>query len=308
MVAVITQVCIFTYRLLNEINLKSPCSSRPLGGSLSDTPTDGTAVGGAGGGNSGGKGQRKPRVKGGGKDASELSSRHSSSSGPMPHACSDAVPKSLTADMDSASLNVRLVPMETEAVPMDMGSEIAVSSSSVQEQLSPLNLLSPTVHALATNTEVIVTASASDHSLQLTTEAIPTTSVSSPPFQAAITIKQEKDIKQEKVIEQERSIVKQEFLEVKQEIPVKQEKEESQELERALVVFCQEALGRGIVGFSELRDKLLLKQTSVAQGHPLREYGVSDEQLESGLRLCGAVEVGQPFKKRLFALTHNDRV
>ena len=35
---------------------------------------------------------------------------------------------------------------------------------------------------------------------------------------------------------------------------------------------------------------------------------MSDEQLESGLRLCGAVEVGQPLKKRLFALTHNDRV
>ena len=44
MVAVITQVCIFTYRLLNEINLKSPGFSRPLGGSLSDTPTDGIAV------------------------------------------------------------------------------------------------------------------------------------------------------------------------------------------------------------------------------------------------------------------------
>ena len=101
--------------------------------------------------------------------------------------------------------------METEAVPMDMGSEIAVSSSSVQEQLSPLNLLSPTVPASATNSEVIVTASASGHSLQLTTEAIPTTSVSSPPFQAAITIKEEKDIKQEKDIEQERIIVKQEF-------------------------------------------------------------------------------------------------
>ena len=107
MVAVITQVCIFTYRLLNEINLKSPGSSRPLGGSLSDMPTDGTAVGGAGGGSSGGKGQRKPRVKGGGRDASELSltpSRHSSSSGPRPHACSDAFPKSLTADMDNASI------------------------------------------------------------------------------------------------------------------------------------------------------------------------------------------------------------
>ena len=163
MVAVITQVCIFTYRLLNEINLKSPGSSRPLGGSLSDTPTDGTAVGGAGVGSSGGKGQRKPRVKSGGKDASELSltpSRHSSSSGPMPHACSDAVPKSMTADMDNASLNTKPVPMETRAVPMDEGSEIAVSSSSVQEQLSPLNLLSPTVPALATNSEVIVTASA----------------------------------------------------------------------------------------------------------------------------------------------------
>ena len=176
-------------------------------------------------------------MKGGGKDASELSltpSRHSSSSGPMPHACSDAVPKSLTADMDNASLNARPIPMETEAVPMDEGSEIAVSSSTMQEQLSPLNLLSPTVPALATNTEVIITASASGHSLQLTTEAIPTTSVSSPPFQSAITIKQEK------VIEQERSIIKQEFLEVKQEIPAKQEKEESQELERALVVFCQD--------------------------------------------------------------------
>ena len=190
MVAVITQVCIFTYRLLNESNLKSPGSSRPLGGSLLDTPTDGTAVGGAGGGSSGGKGQRKPRVKGGGKDAPSL--RPGTVRLLVP--CSDAVPKSLTADMDNASLNASPVPMETEALPMDEGSEIAVSSSTVQEQ-------------------------------------------------------------QEKDIEQERNIVKQEFLEVKQEIPVKQEKEESEELERALVVFCQEALGRGIVAFSELRDR-----------------------------------------------------
>ena len=97
------------------------------------------------------------------------------------------------------------------------------------QRLKPLQ----PVPALATNSEVIVTASASGHSLQVTTEAIPTTSVSSPPFQSAITIK---DYQTGKGY---RTGAKQEFLEVKQEIPVKQEKEESQDLERALVVFCQ---------------------------------------------------------------------
>ncbi len=39
-----------------------------------------------------------------------------------------------------------------------------------------------------------------------------------------------------------------------------------------------------MVGLGELRDKLLLKQTSVEVGHPLREQGVSDAMLEGGLR------------------------
>ena len=90
-------------------------------------------------------------------------------------------------------------------------------------------------------------------------------------------------------------------------IVVKHEKP-STELEAALVEFCEEALGRGVLSLAEIRDKLLLKQTLSSQGHPLREQGVSDSQLESGLRLCGAVEVGQPVGRRLFALVHGNQV
>lgn len=90
-------------------------------------------------------------------------------------------------------------------------------------------------------------------------------------------------------------------------VAVKQE-EPNPELLEAVVHFCRETLGRGVVGLRDIRNRLLLKQGSVETGHPLREQGVSHTQLESGLKLCGAVEVGQPLGARLFALPHNDQV
>ena len=79
----------------------------------------------------------------------------------------------------------------------------------------------------------------------------------------------------------------------------------------AVADFCVEALGRSVLSLSDLRNRLLLKQTSLAGESPLHvlcQQGVSDHLLGEGLRLCGAVEVGQPWNKSLFALTHGDPV
>ena len=83
--------------------------------------------------------------------------------------------------------------------------------------------------------------------------------------------------------------------------PVKQE-DPSSEMLHALKAFCREALGRGILGIPELRDKLLLRQTGARPGDPLRAHGVPDTLLEWALASVGAVEVGQPSGRRLFAL------
>ena len=87
---------------------------------------------------------------------------------------------------------------------------------------------------------------------------------------------------------------------------VKQEPPTSEQLS-AVVEFCSEALGRGVLSLHDLRNRLLLKQTSLAGESPLHvlsQQGVSDKLLEEGLRLCGALEVGQPCDRRLFALAH----
>ena len=79
----------------------------------------------------------------------------------------------------------------------------------------------------------------------------------------------------------------------------------------AVAEFCVEALGRSVLSLTDLRDRLLLKQTTLAGESPLHvlcQQGVSDHLLGEGLRLCGAVEVGQPWNKSLFALTHGDPV
>ncbi len=90
-------------------------------------------------------------------------------------------------------------------------------------------------------------------------------------------------------------------------VPIKQEKPSS-ELMDAVAEICRETVGRGVVGISEIKDRLLLKQMSVEEGHPLREHGIPESLLESGLRLCGAMEVGMACGRKLFALPHDDKV
>ena len=80
------------------------------------------------------------------------------------------------------------------------------------------------------------------------------------------------------------------------------------ELISLLSEFSRESLGRGVLGINELKDKLLLKQSSVGADHPLRMCGVSDALLLSAIDMCGAMEVGQAVGKRLYALTHGDKV
>lgn len=83
--------------------------------------------------------------------------------------------------------------------------------------------------------------------------------------------------------------------------PIKPE-EPNQELMDALGVFCHHALGRGVVGFSEIRNKLLLRCAGASEGDPLWSHGVPDSLLEGVLARVGALEVGQPWGKRIFAL------
>ena len=91
---------------------------------------------------------------------------------------------------------------------------------------------------------------------------------------------------------------------------VKQEPPSDEQLD-AVVEFCSEALGRGVLSLLDLRNRLLLKQTTLASEcplHVLSQQSVSDKLLEEGLARCGAMEVGQASGKRLFALAHGDPV
>ena len=100
---------------------------------------------------------------------------------------------------------------------------------------------------------------------------------------------------------------------IKLEQPVKQEPPSPEQLE-AVVHFCSEALGRGVLSLADLRNRLLLKQMSLSvegaesQVNLLSQQSVSDRVLEEALSHCGAIEVGQPCNKRLFALSHGDAV
>ena len=94
---------------------------------------------------------------------------------------------------------------------------------------------------------------------------------------------------------------------VQLDVPIKEEEPDSELLD-AIIELCQDTIGRRVVSFNEIKDKLLLKQASLEEGHPLREQGVPDSLLDRGLRLCGAVEVGQPWDRRLFALPLDDEV
>lgn len=91
---------------------------------------------------------------------------------------------------------------------------------------------------------------------------------------------------------------------------VKQEPPSEEQMD-AIVEFCSEALGRGVLSLIDLRNRLLLRQTTLASESPLHvlsQQTVSDRLLEEGLVRCGAVEVGKPCNKKLFALSHDDPV
>ena len=102
--------------------------------------------------------------------------------------------------------------------------------------------------------------------------------------------------------------------EIKREM--KEEAEEDGEADMAFVVdVCREAMGRGAVSIGEVKDRLLLRQLEADSGNMVREGhvavprgGVSEALLEHGLQLCGAVEVGKPSGKRLFALPLDNKV
>ena len=97
---------------------------------------------------------------------------------------------------------------------------------------------------------------------------------------------------------------------IKTEELVKQEPPSPEQLE-AVVSFCSEALGRGVLSLPDLRNRLLLKKTSLSvesQVNLLSQQGVSDRVLEEALSLCGAMAVGQPCNKKLYALSHGDPV
>lgn len=195
-----------------------------------------------------------------------------------------------TMDIDPVSMDTG-VPMEIGCEPMEIGGEIAIGDTtldSVISQTLPIMSDVPPLLRRALN------LSDSSHDCTPSTD-IPSTSKR----QAAVRVKQERA---DTPVSRPGLIVKQEEPSVvKRESP-------SAELEAALVEFCTEALDRGVLSLREIQDQLLVKQTSVFSSHPLWEHGISEAQLESALRVCGAVEVGKPLGKRLFALTHGDQV
>ena len=77
-----------------------------------------------------------------------------------------------------------------------------------------------------------------------------------------------------------------------------------------LVGLCREAVGRGVVGMKDVKDVLLMRQLEAgpdsSPGVP--QEGVTDAVLERALGMCGAVEVGQMYGKRLFARPLEDLV
>ena len=278
--------------------MKSPGSASKPGPVAFNTPPDVPT----GSGRDSGKGQRKGKGKrsnieaeGGGAADTELlgpklsvtPSRHTSSL--TPHTIPTAT-NGVSMDTGSVVVDTGPVPMDTSSVVAPMETELASKHiGTAGSILSPTHPTSSGMPALSPVLQRALNLNPDPNNQIPQTEVsrIPSTSNSHP----SVKIKQERadtPINQPDVI-------------VKHEKP-------STELEAALVEFCEEALGRGVLSLAAIRDKLLLKQTSVSQGHPLREQGVSDSQLESGLRLCGAVEVGQPVGRRLFALTHGNQV
>lgn len=91
---------------------------------------------------------------------------------------------------------------------------------------------------------------------------------------------------------------------VKKEIKteIKEEEEEKAVDMGFLMNLCQEAVGRGVVGMKEVKDQLLMRQLEAGPGSTaVPQEGVSEVLLERALELCGAVEVGRPAGKKLFA-------
>lgn len=280
------------HRLSTEINTKSPGSNKA---SLSEKLPDSAAATGGSGEKEVGKGKGKSKGKGGARDsdaddnqdiqAPKLSltpSRLSSSS-------SGLAPQAIAMTMGSVSMDIGgvsitsvkeekgLVPKDILAVPMDMNS-VPMDMDNIPMDMDNV--------PMDVGMEVAID-SRRDESLPLhklltpISREIPTTTTTSNPGPSSQSVQLPVAVKQE---------------------------EPNPELLEAVVHFCRETLGREVVGLRDIRNRLLLKQGSVETGHPLREQGVSDTQLESGLKLCGAVEVGQPLGVRLFALPHDDQV
>lgn len=290
--------------LVHEINTKSPGSaSKPLATPTLDTPPEALAGGGSGRKESG-KGQKKPRMKGASTDSqardkawdieegpklSVTPSRHTPSLMPQ-----DIAVATKTVSMDTGAAatgtDVGPVPMDTGVSSLDVGEEIPLSSNAENTTVSSVS------HEVSPLLEKAF--------------AIPTTS--NEPLSPLVAIKREQCSASNSGLTELAQPIKQERAATPTNQPLQPhvpsiKQEASGELEGALVAFCREALGRGVLSLSGLQNKLLLKQTSVMAGHPLGEQGVSDSQLEEGLRLCGAVEVGQPLGIRFFALTHEDQ-
>ena len=250
------------HRLLAEINMKSPASTKvPVSASMETS--SGQSAGGTSG-DSGGKesvkGHKKGRVSR--EDPNDtnigtvkppklsLTPTRSSTSGLQPQAIA------MSTDTITTSIDIITTPTD-----MDTSNEVAMNSSEDEHAISPRELISA---SLSPGLDSLLSQALSSHPANSHHDEL------------------------------DASIVKKE--------------EPSLELMDALVELCQETIGRGVVGLSEIRDKLLLKQTSVGEGHPLREQGIPDGWLENGLQLCGAMEVGQPCGRRLFAFTHDDKV
>lgn len=308
-------------RLVNEINTKSPAAaSKPPASAAVNTPAAGpsggrrdsgkrkgkpaeldTPPGAPGGGRDSGKGQTGETVEGGredgdGYEGARLSVTPSRGTPSLvPHAIAMAtnstpLSSSVVAAMDIDPVPMAGIPMDTGCEPMELGGEIAINTavdSALSRTLQTFSEVPPLLRRA-------LNLSDASHDRTPSTD-IPSTSKSC----RAVRIKQERA---DTPADQSDVVVKQE-----EPIAVKQE-HSGAELEAALVDFCAEALGRGVLSLREVQDQLLLKQTSISPGHALWEQGVSAAQLESALRLCGAVEVGQPLEMRLFALTHGEKV
>ena len=321
-----------TCRLVREVHLKSPAAAKPPVTQSKDTPLSSSHPAGTSGSGSGGKGlgkaQKKPKGKDSSKDsdaaeggdtaASKLSltpSRHTSAASLVPQ----AIPMTTdTISMDTPSVTTvpEAVPMVTDAVDtgINMVSQAThVTKGSVSMDTGPLSINTDSV-PMDTNAIPVAMNVQTD---TVPMDTLPTgvaREVAIPSNDEAAGFKSPVKIERPDtpppppiLLSPAEPVPGSSSSGCVMNMPIKQEKL-NPELSDTLVSFLCETLGRSVLSFGDVRDRLLLKQMSAEPGHLLREGGVSDAQLEAGLRLCGAMEVGQSQGRRMFALTHNNEV